>query len=643
MKSVDEPESPSLLARRPARSRSRRCAAASATSSRVDLDDAARSSTSPTDDFADYGADLLARRQVPRLQRARQRQPEAVPARPRHQEEDADHLRHARRDRGAVHRRPHDRVLVDRHRSGGAARAGGREERQHLQHLDARPDAPASCGSTPTRSAATVSPVVLQRGQTQPRSRSSATTRASYEHPHARAQGAAAHRGERRLRRAGPDHRLPGAAAAHARRGERSARRGTFEKMFLEGRPPVNVGVTSNGDVFGGTQISFGDVLGDKQFNVFAASIAQYRTLSLSLRQPVAPLPVRAAGLLADAVLLRRSSRASSTTRRSRRSSAATRRSRRGPCAAAARSASTRSTATAASSCRGGFVQLERGVQRPGPAGVLATSISSRPYGRRCSATARWCRSASRSSRRRRSSASSDRWPATRCGSRYDVAPKIGGLLSRQTFDVDARYYQRLGTSGVLATALPRLQEHRRLPRLHCTSAATPRCAATTTSSSSARTSSSPTPSCASRSSRRRSRRSASSAASAACSSPTSAAAGSTTRASSSSTERRRAVHDRSSTTSATPLGADHRRSDHRPADPDLRADADRQRLPPAGRPRVVRHRPRDLRARLPDSLRLVVAHAVQQGVGGRRSSPPTAAAAEFRKPRFAVWIGYDF
>jgi hypothetical protein len=50
-----------------------------------------------------------------------------------------------------------------------------------------------------------------------------------------------------------------------------------FEKMFLEGRPPVNVGVTSNGYVFGGTQVSFGDVLGDQQFNVFVASIQQYR------------------------------------------------------------------------------------------------------------------------------------------------------------------------------------------------------------------------------------------------------------------------------------------------------------------------------------------------------------------------------
>jgi hypothetical protein len=59
-------------------------------------------------------------------------------------------------------------------------------------------------------------------------------------------------------------------------------KKGTFEKMFLEGRPPINVGVTSNGDLFGGSQISFGDVLGDQQFNVFVASISQYRTISAS-------------------------------------------------------------------------------------------------------------------------------------------------------------------------------------------------------------------------------------------------------------------------------------------------------------------------------------------------------------------------
>ena len=56
----------------------------------------------------------------------------------------------------------------------------------------------------------------------------------------------------------------------------------TFEKMFLDGRPPVSLGVTSSGDIYGGTAVTFGDVLGDKQFNFYFASISQYRTFSLS-------------------------------------------------------------------------------------------------------------------------------------------------------------------------------------------------------------------------------------------------------------------------------------------------------------------------------------------------------------------------
>ena len=59
-------------------------------------------------------------------------------------------------------------------------------------------------------------------------------------------------------------------------------KKGAFEKLFLEGRPPVALGVTSGGDIFGGTQVTFTDVLGDKQFNIFAASVSQYRTFSFS-------------------------------------------------------------------------------------------------------------------------------------------------------------------------------------------------------------------------------------------------------------------------------------------------------------------------------------------------------------------------
>ena len=69
---------------------------------------------------------------------------------------------------------------------------------------------------------------------------------------------------------------------AHTLIADKIKRKGKFEKMFVDGRPPVNVGVTSGGDLFGGTAVTFSDVLGDQQFNMFAASVSQYRTFSLS-------------------------------------------------------------------------------------------------------------------------------------------------------------------------------------------------------------------------------------------------------------------------------------------------------------------------------------------------------------------------
>jgi hypothetical protein len=72
------------------------------------------------------------------------------------------------------------------------------------------------------------------------------------------------------------------APLTHTLVADNKRQKGTFEKMFLDGRPPVNLGVTSSGDVFGGSAVSFSDVLGDKTFSMYAASIAQYRTLSFS-------------------------------------------------------------------------------------------------------------------------------------------------------------------------------------------------------------------------------------------------------------------------------------------------------------------------------------------------------------------------
>ncbi len=122
-------------------------------------------------------------------------------------------------------------------------------------------------------------------------------------------------------------------------------KKGAFEKLFLEGRPPVALGVTSGGDIFGGTQVTFTDVLGDKQFNFFAASVSQYRTLSFSYINLSRRLQY------ADTGAIRRPSSSTPTTRTpstasSTATSTAIRRSPRRPPVAARSPASIRSTAT---------------------------------------------------------------------------------------------------------------------------------------------------------------------------------------------------------------------------------------------------------------------------------------------------------
>jgi hypothetical protein len=70
------------------------------------------------------------------------------------------------------------------------------------------------------------------------------------------------------------------------------------------------------------------------------------------------------------------------------------------------------------------------------------------------------------------------------------------------------------------------------------------------------------------------------------------------------------------------PVGTSPRRWQwigRRPAAADLRPGAGHQRFPAQGRTRLVRPRPRDVRARLPHPLRLVVADDVQPGVGEHR------------------------
>jgi len=233
---------------------------------------------------------------------------------------------------------------------------------------------------------------------------------------------------------------------------ENQRKKGAFEKMFLEGRPPVNVGVTNNGDIFGGTQISFGDVLGDKQVNLYAASISQYRTLSLSYVDLSRRFQFalqgfsqtqffygQVGGYFYDPSFAPLLSRDDAIATRTQRGASLFgiypfNRYRR-------------------VELSGGVVQLDeqyadptlqqytqdyqtalygRTVLRNGtlvPIGAAFVSETTvfREFGPLAGSTMRLA---------------------------YDTSPKIGPLLSRQTFDGDIRHYSRIGSTGVFATRL---------------------------------------------------------------------------------------------------------------------------------------------------------------------------------------------
>ena len=292
-----------------------------ATSSLVDLQTEEITNLTK-DDVRRFGADVRARRQVHRLHRARQRQREAVPRRPRHRTEDAADVRHPRRRRGAVPGRPNTIVFP----------------------------------STATDPAQPIDPDVARNGNiynvwtldlkngelrqyTDALGGNRLAGRAERRQANRKIAFVTYYKGEYELHTldgrdplataASSDFGAPGpiidfqAPLSHTLVARQQAKKGKFEKMFLDGRPPVNLGVTSSGDIFGGTAVTFSDVLGDQQFNIFAASISQYRTLSL-----LVPQPRRTASSTRCRATRRRSSstassKASSTTRRSRGSSIA--------------------------------------------------------------------------------------------------------------------------------------------------------------------------------------------------------------------------------------------------------------------------------------------------------------------------------
>jgi WD40-like Beta Propeller Repeat len=58
---------------------------------------------------------------------------------------------------------------------------------------------------------------------------------------------------------------------------ENKRRKGKFEGLRLEGRPPIDLGVTSGGDFFGGTQVALTDIMQDHTFLLTILSVRGYR------------------------------------------------------------------------------------------------------------------------------------------------------------------------------------------------------------------------------------------------------------------------------------------------------------------------------------------------------------------------------
>jgi hypothetical protein len=224
--------------------------------------------------------------------------------------------------------------------------------------------------------------------------------------------------------------------------------KGRFEKLFLEGRPPVNVGVTSGGDFFGGTQVTFSDVLGDQQFNFYAESVSQYRSLSLSYLNLSRRFQYAVQGFSQTQFYYANNAGtfyAQQYGFLSHKDALSTQTARGGtifgiyPLNRYARVEVT-----------GGLIQLKQEYSDP-TIQQLAIDYQNALYGRPLLSDGKLLPLGAAYVRettvfREYGPLSGD---TVRVG--YEYAPRIGGFISRQTADLDARKYLRLATNGVLA------------------------------------------------------------------------------------------------------------------------------------------------------------------------------------------------
>jgi hypothetical protein len=224
-------------------------------------------------------------------------------------------------------------------------------------------------------------------------------------------------------------------------------KKGTFEKLFLEGRPPVALGVTSGGDVFGGTQVTFTDVLGDKQFNLFAASVSQYRTLAFSYINLSRRLQYALQGFsqtqffygygaqlygLEYGYIPRDFALATQTAR--------------GATAIGIYPLNRYSRLELSA----GMLQFKQEYSEPGLQ-EIADAFQEQRYGRRLFSSGTFMPLGINFVKETTVFREYGPLAGHTLSLGYEYAPAVGDFLSRQSLDGDARYYMRLGTNGVLA------------------------------------------------------------------------------------------------------------------------------------------------------------------------------------------------
>jgi hypothetical protein len=231
---------------------------------------------------------------------------------------------------------------------------------------------------------------------------------------------------------------------------DNARRKKPFEKMFLEGRPPVNIGVTSNGDIFGGSQISFGDLTGDRQINVYIASISQYRTTAASFINLSRRFQYALQGYSQTTFFYGQANSVFYDPAYSdfidRDLAQATRTVRGGSALGIYPISRYRRVQVS-----GGFENLNESYNDP-DLGRLAFQYQIDTYGQPLFRNGSMIPLGVEFIQE--TTVFRDFGPLAGNTVRlsYDVSPNIGSLLSRQTIDADLRHYLRLGSNGLLAT-----------------------------------------------------------------------------------------------------------------------------------------------------------------------------------------------